>query len=482
MTSAVTQVASDNIVPITPSQLPVQLHMHENTGLSLFIWGQPGIAKSKIVEGYATSTNRAFIDVRVGQIEPADLRGVPYPVNGGKDGIRWSAPMVLPRNINENKVIEIEAIDHVVEYYNPLAINGIRYCKKPTIVVKALNSAHKAIIVSKEEYLADMGDDIEEVPSSQTSVTDTFVVRLVDADGNRVAGKVHYRVVGKTEAILALEEFNSGNASVQGAAYELVLDRRQGEYLVPEGVRIIALGNREGDKGVTSRQPLPIANRFTHYELQSHTPDWLLWAIEANIHPQVVGYISAMDSHLNQFNSAAASKGFATPRSWEMVSRYLWANPHASNEDIAIGVNGMIGVNMGALFCKFRAVSAELPRSEDILSGKIKKADKMKEPQLALTLATNLCYKLREEVNLIANNNPTVNNLRKLRTPEYDEFLKRCDNFFDFAMKNFTPEVAMVAGRTALKTMNLPMATERMDAFEKYAIEFSQLFRQDRDE
>ena len=84
----------------------------------------------------------------------------------------------------------------------------------------------------------------------------------------------------KSKAILFLDELNSAPPSVQAAAYQLILNRRVGTYKLPEGVSIVAAGNRETDKGVTYRMPAPLANRFVHLEMRVDFEDWSMWATE----------------------------------------------------------------------------------------------------------------------------------------------------------------------------------------------------------
>ena len=69
-------------------------------------------------------------------------------------------------------------------------------------------------------------------------------------------------------AVLFLDELNAAPPSVQAAAYQLILNRRVGTYILPEGVSIVAAGNRETDKGVTYRMPAPLANRFLHLDVR----------------------------------------------------------------------------------------------------------------------------------------------------------------------------------------------------------------------
>ena len=85
---------------------------------------------------------------------------------------------------------------------------------------------------------------------------------------------------------------NSAAPSVQAAAYQLILNRKVGTYTLPDNVLIVAAGNREADKGVVYRMPAPLANRFIHLEMKPEFDDWLEWAVNHNIHKDVVGYLT----------------------------------------------------------------------------------------------------------------------------------------------------------------------------------------------
>ena len=69
--------------------------------------------------------------------------------------------------------------------------------------------------------------------------------------------------------LINLEELPSAVPMVQAALYQLVLDRKVGEYELPEGASLIACGNRETDRGVVHRMPTPLSNRFVHLEIGS---------------------------------------------------------------------------------------------------------------------------------------------------------------------------------------------------------------------
>ena len=66
-----------------------------NLYLSVMIWGAPGIGKSSIVQKIADENDLDCIDLRLSQLAPTDLRGLPVP----KDGVsHWFPPEFLPAN------------------------------------------------------------------------------------------------------------------------------------------------------------------------------------------------------------------------------------------------------------------------------------------------------------------------------------------------------------------------------------------------
>lgn len=67
---------------------------------SLFVWGPPGIGKSRIVEDVADELDVGCIDFRLVLCDPTDLRGLPMPYTNEKtkeQSVQWIPPDELPR-------------------------------------------------------------------------------------------------------------------------------------------------------------------------------------------------------------------------------------------------------------------------------------------------------------------------------------------------------------------------------------------------
>ena len=157
------------------------------------LWGPPGVGKSQMVAHIAERHRVPVIDLRLSQMEPSDLRGIPFRV---EEHVEWAIPSMLP-----------------------------------------------------------------------------------DAERHGSQG------------ILFLDEITSVPPSVSAAAYQLILDRRLGAYEVPDGWAIFAAGNRQGDRGVTYTMPAPLANRFSHYEVEVNMDDWVAWAYANNIDERIIAFL-----------------------------------------------------------------------------------------------------------------------------------------------------------------------------------------------
>jgi hypothetical protein len=125
----------------------------------------------------------------------------------------------------------------------------------------------------------------------------------------------------KSEGILFFDELNAAPPLVQASLYQLTLDRRLGEYELPEKWRILAAGNRAEDASLVFRMPAALSNRFIHLDFEHNLEDWRNWAIDNKTHPLVLGFLGTRGEML--FKMSSSERAFPTPRSWEILSDQL---------------------------------------------------------------------------------------------------------------------------------------------------------------
>jgi MoxR-like ATPase len=225
---------------INHTELKQQLKIAYETKIPLFIWGTTGIGKSDSVKSMAMEIAKdekldfsdtdvengkfGFIDVRISQLEPSDLRGLP---SVEKDRTKWLTPSWLPKNPN-------------------------------------------------------------------------------------------------SKGILFFDEINLSPPSIQASCYQLILDRKLGDYKLPNGWVIVSAGNRVEDKCNVFEMSSALCNRFTHSELMIPDKDsWLKWALDNGIDNRIIAFLQFKPSSLFNFDSKNKDKSFPTPRSWAMCSKLI---------------------------------------------------------------------------------------------------------------------------------------------------------------
>lgn len=171
--------------------------------------------------------------------------------------------------------------------------------------------------------------------------------------------------------ILLVEELTSAPKRVQAAAYQLIQDRRLGEYILPEGWFIVALGNREDDNGVFVQMPSPLANRFEIHDIGYDLDIWKKnFAYKTGVNPFVISYLNFKPGALHNFVPDSTSMIFASPRTWHAVSDILNTNAFDFDDDILrYKIEGNVGEIECNSFLQFCKLKDELVSVDDILSG-----------------------------------------------------------------------------------------------------------------
>jgi hypothetical protein len=228
-----------------------------NLKISTMIWGAPGIGKSSIVEQLATTHQLEFIDLRLSQLAPTDLRGLPVAEAGVS---KWFPPEFLPQ---------------------------------------------------------------------------------------------------QGRGILFLDEINMAVPAMQGMAQQLILDRRVGSYVVPEGWFVWAAGNRKEDRAGVFEMPAPLANRFLHLQVEPDFASFKAYALESGIHEQIIAFLSFRPSLLHKIEPHQPA--WCSPRSWMMASSL-----HFHGLDLAPA----IGMSANAEFQAFINLYRNLPDLTQILAGR----------------------------------------------------------------------------------------------------------------
>ncbi len=196
-----------------------------------------------------------------------------------------------------------------------------------------------------------------------------------------------------SKGILFLDEINSAPPMVQASAYQLILDRRVGEYELPEKWSIVAAGNRENDRGIIYKMPSPLANRFVHLHMSVEFNEWKKWAYESDIDELIISFLSYDNSMLFNFDSQKKQKAFATPRSWEFASTIVRSK--IDKKLIFETLSGTVGEDASVEFISFLKVMDRLPDIDAILEGKLESFED-DDHRVLMALCIGITNRLRQ--------------------------------------------------------------------------------------
>ncbi|MGA3347343.1 MAG: MoxR family ATPase [Terracidiphilus sp.] len=179
--------------------------------------------------------------------------------------------------------------------------------------------------VGKSQIVAQVADDLDfdflDVRAVQLDPVDLRGLPRIKDDQTQWVTPKFLPTAGK--GILFLDELTSAPQMTQAGCYQLVLDRKLGEYVLPDGWVVIAAGNPASERGVHFSMPRPLRNRFVHLELEADLNDWCKWAVGAGVRPEIIAFLRFKPDLLHTADATSDANAWPTPRSWEMASYVL---------------------------------------------------------------------------------------------------------------------------------------------------------------
>jgi len=98
---------------LSPSEARSRILLCFKKKRPVFLWGPPGVGKSDVVASITEELKGIMYDVRLGQMEPTDIRGIPF-FNKEEGVMDWAPPVDLPDEETASQY------DHVVLFLDEM--------------------------------------------------------------------------------------------------------------------------------------------------------------------------------------------------------------------------------------------------------------------------------------------------------------------------------------------------------------------------
>ena len=192
----------------------------------------------------------------------------------------------------------------------------------PDCEILYLRNASPELLNGKSVYNSNTGEMLDIPPTWYKKVCEKC---------KREPDKIH---------ILFFDELSNAYPSIQGMAFNIILDREvNGIWKIPDNCRIVAAGNEMKESLAANELVEPLFGRFGHVYIETDADSWLKWGATPQtdykrldfeqktylhkIHPAVYAFI-AYKKELALRSRFTGEKPNADPRKWEMVSRILY--------------------------------------------------------------------------------------------------------------------------------------------------------------
>lgn len=400
---------------------------------SVMITASPGVGKSDLVREIAADRGMEVVDIRLSQVPPEDLRGLPHLVNTMSEeqfaaAVQRAIPHVraaISEQIAAYMTKSANDTDHQTETMNVVANTASNY---------VTSNAPKQMKFSRPSFMRD----------------------------NPETGTLYF-----------FDEIVSAPPVIQAAAYQVILDRQFGDFSLNDNDAVIAAGNKITDGSVVFKMALALVNRFVHYELSPTVDEWVDFATTNKIAPEVIGYAQTVNTVMD-FNPKKNGQGqFMSPRSLVFASdtvdfsAFLDSSVQTPRYRInKATLEGAIGIAHATSMIEATKLAGHLPKPQEILEGRNLKLD-IKDPAKMISgiwmYMFILCGMLKaamEERDAHEKDSPEYNKL-------HDVFIKYVTNYIEFFNVNgdVMGDIVFVAARVVVKNYGIRFQPKEVPAF-----------------
>ena len=195
--------------------------------------------------------------------------------------------------------------------------------------------------------------------------------------------EIQKMILSGEPTVLVMDEWNRGEKQVMNAAFTMMEDRMYGSHKLPDNTKIMACMNpSEGAYLVNEAEKDPaFRRRLCFIAVRPDITSFMEYARnEGKFHPLVIGFLQHCPDMLMDTKSREAGKIYASPASWEKISRtmYVVEKNHPNIWDIEttlrMKVAGHIGTGLADEFFTWGKNNFKLVKPEDVLNnyGKVR--------------------------------------------------------------------------------------------------------------
>lgn len=203
-----------------------------------------------------------------------------------------------------------QIVNHVTAVRKPVLLRGRHGIGKSTVVYQFAGKNNMEVVERR---------------ASQMTEGDLVGLPTIENNSTKFNPPDWFKAACDRPVVLFLDEVDRATLEVRQGIFELTDSRKlNGHILHPDTLVFAAVnGGEHGSQYQVGEMDPAELDRWTVFDIEPTVEDWLSWASDAGISPEIWNFINQNRAHLEHTDDYEPNKVYPSRRSWERLDQCL---------------------------------------------------------------------------------------------------------------------------------------------------------------
>lgn len=203
-----------------------------------------------------------------------------------------------------------QIVNHVTAVRKPVLLRGRHGIGKSTVVYQFADKNNMEVVERR---------------ASQMTEGDLVGLPTIENNSTKFNPPDWFKAACDRPVVLFLDEVDRATLEVRQGIFELTDSRKlNGHNLHPDTLVFAAVnGGEHGSQYQVGEMDPAELDRWTVFDIDPTVEDWLSWASDADISPEIWNFINQNRAHLEHTDDYEPNKVYPSRRSWERLDQCL---------------------------------------------------------------------------------------------------------------------------------------------------------------
>jgi len=203
-----------------------------------------------------------------------------------------------------------QIVNHVTAVRKPVLLRGRHGIGKSTVVYQFAENNNMEVVERR---------------ASQMTEGDLVGLPIIEDNSTKFNPPDWFKAACDRPVVLFLDEVDRATLEVRQGIFELTDSRKLNGHTLHSDTLVFAAvnGGEHGSQYQVGEMDPAELDRWTVFDIEPTVEDWLSWASDAGISPEIWNFINQNRAHLEHTDDYEPNKVYPSRRSWERLDQCL---------------------------------------------------------------------------------------------------------------------------------------------------------------